>query len=186
MKAWTHFLRGFVLKIFYPLLMLTGAFVRSKRSVFQTYIIKLNNSLVMRDHYNVQRILLLLPHCIQNSKCDVRLTFDVFKCRRCGECKIKDLIELAEAYNISIAIATGGTIARKVVKEVKPDAIVAVACERDLSSGIVDTYPLPVIGILNERPFGPCIDTTVSLQKVEDALKWFINHKIQDRKQLKF
>uniref|UniRef100_A0A7C4EM20 DUF116 domain-containing protein n=1 Tax=Thermodesulfovibrio aggregans TaxID=86166 RepID=A0A7C4EM20_9BACT len=186
MKAWTHFLRGFVLKIFYPLLMLAGAFLKSRRSQFQAYIVKLNNCLVMRDTAEVNKILLLLPHCIQNSKCDVRLTFDVFKCRRCGNCKIKDLIELAEAYKISIAIATGGTIARKVVKEVKPDAIVAVACERDLSSGIVDTYPLPVIGILNERPFGPCIDTTVSLQKVEDALKWFINHKIRDRKQLKF
>ncbi|ACI21019.1 MULTISPECIES: DUF116 domain-containing protein [Thermodesulfovibrio] len=177
MKAWTHFLRGFILKILYPVLMLAGAFLKSKKPEFQAYIVKLNNLLVMRDNANVKKILLLLPHCIQNSKCDVRLTFDVFKCRRCGNCKIKNLIEIAETYNISIAIATGGTIARKVVKEVRPDAIIAVACERDLSSGIVDTYPIPVIGILNERPFGPCIDTTVSLQKIEDALKWFINHQ---------
>lgn len=177
MKAWTHFLRGFILKILYPVLMLAGAFFKSKKPEFQAYIVKLNNLLVTRDNTNVKKILLLLPHCIQNSKCDVRLTFDVFKCRRCGNCKIKDLIEIAETYNISIAIATGGTIARKVVKELRPDAIIAVACERDLSSGIVDTYPIPVIGILNERPFGPCIDTTVSLQKVEDAIKWFINHQ---------
>jgi len=177
MKAWTHFLRGFILKILYPVLMLAGAFLKSKKPAFQAYIVMLNNLLVMRNNVNIKKILLLLPHCIQNSKCDVRLTFDVFKCRRCGNCKIKDLIEIAETYNISIAIATGGTIARKVVKEVRPDAIIAVACERDLSSGIVDTYPIPVIGILNERPFGPCIDTTVNLQKVEDALKWFINHQ---------
>lgn len=177
MKVWTHFLRGFVLKILYPVLMLAGAFLKSKKAQFQAYIVKLNNLLVMRDSVNPEKILLLLPHCIQNSKCDVRLTFDVYKCRRCGSCKIKDLIELAEAYNVSIAIATGGTIARKVVKEIRPDAIVAVACERDLSSGIVDTYPIPVIGILNERPFGPCIDTTVNLNLVEDAIKWFINHR---------
>lgn len=177
MKVWTHFLRGFVLKILYPVLMLAGAFLKSKKAQFQAYLVKLNNLLVMRDSVNPEKILLLLPHCIQNSKCDVRLTFDVYKCRRCGRCKIKDLIELAEAYNVSIAIATGGTIARKVVKEIRPDAIVAVACERDLSSGIVDTYPIPVIGILNERPFGPCIDTTVNLNLVEDAIKWFINHR---------
>ncbi|MDW7998250.1 MAG: DUF116 domain-containing protein [Thermodesulfovibrio sp.] len=177
MKVWTHLLRGFILKILYPVLMLTGAFLKSKKPEFQAYIVKLNNLLVMRNNVNVRKILLLLPHCIQNSKCDVRLTFDVFKCRRCGDCKIKDLIEIAETYEIAIAIATGGTIARKVVKEIKPDAIIAVACERDLSSGIVDTYPIHVIGILNERPFGPCIDTTVSLQKVEEALKWFINHR---------
>lgn len=181
MKVWTYFIRGTVLKVLYPLLMLFGAFLKSKRTQFQAYIIKLNNLLVMRNSIKLKRILLLLPHCIQNSKCDVRLTFDVYKCRRCGSCKIKDLIEFTENYSISIAIATGGTIARKVVKELRPDAIVAVACERDLSSGIVDTFPIAVIGILNERPFGPCIDTTVSLQKVEDAIKWFINH--QDTKQ---
>ncbi len=180
MKAWTHFFRVVILKFAYPLLMFLGTFLKTKKTDFQAYIVTLNNLIVMRDNINVNKILVLLPHCIQNSKCDVRLTFDVFKCRRCGQCKIKDLIELAEKYGVSIAIATGGTIARKVVKEVKPDAIVAVACERDLSSGIVDTYPIPVLGILNERPFGPCIDTTVSLQKVEEALIWFINH--QDRK----
>ncbi|MGB9822906.1 DUF116 domain-containing protein [Thermodesulfovibrio sp.] len=177
MKPWIHFLRGFVLKVLYPVLMLVGAFLKSKKADFQAYIVRLNNLLVMRDSFYPKKILLLLPHCIQNSKCDVRLTFDVYKCRGCGKCKIKDLIELAETYHISIAIATGGTIARKVVKEVKPDAIVAVACERDLSSGIVDTYPIPVIGILNERPFGPCIDTTVCLKSVEDAIKWFINRQ---------
>jgi len=177
MKVWIHFLRAVVLKILYPVLMLAGAFMKSKRAEFQTYIVKLNNSLVMQDSVKAEKILLLLPHCIQNSKCDVRLTFDVFKCKRCGKCKIKDLIELAENLGVSIAIATGGTIARKVVKEVRPDAIVAVACERDLSSGIVDTYPIPVLGVLNERPYGPCIDTTVNLDKVQDALKWFINQK---------
>lgn len=177
MKTLTHFLRGFILKVVYPFLMFVGAFLKSKKSKFQAYIVKINNLLIMQDKINVKKILLLLPHCIQNSKCDIRLTFDVFKCRRCGNCKIKNLIEIAKANHISIAIATGGTIARKVVKEVRPDAIIAVACERDLSSGIVDTYPIPVIGILNRRPFGPCIDTTVSLQEVEDALKWFINHR---------
>jgi hypothetical protein len=177
MKALIHFLRAIVLKILYPVLMLAGAFIKSKKAAFQTYIVKLNNSLVMRDSVKAEKILLLLPHCIQNSQCDIRLTFDVFKCKRCGKCKIRDLIELAENSGVSIAIATGGTIARKVVKEVMPDAIVAVACERDLSSGIVDTYPLPVLGVLNERPYGPCIDTTVNLDKVQDALKWFINQK---------
>ncbi len=183
MKGWTHFLRGFVLKVLYPILMLIGAFFKSKKSDFQALIVKLNNSLVMRNPVYAKKILVLLPHCIQNSKCDVRLTFDVFKCKRCGKCKIKDLIELAEKYGVAISVATGGTIARKVVKEVRPDAIVAVACERDLSSGVVDTYPLPVIGITNERPNGPCIDTTVDLQKVEKAIEWLIKNKTQDKQQ---
>lgn len=181
MRVWTGFLRGFVLKVYYPFLMLVSAFLKSKKTYFQAHIIRINNSLVMQDNFHVNKILLLLPHCIQNSKCDVRLTFDVFKCKRCGMCKIKDLIEISEKNGISISIATGGTIARKVVREIKPDAIVAVACERDLSSGIVDTYPIPVIGILNERPYGPCIDTTVSLEKVEQAILWFMKNSHREQ-----
>ncbi|WP_242864780.1 DUF116 domain-containing protein [Youngiibacter fragilis] len=50
--------------------------------------------------------------------------------------------------------------------------IIAVACERDLSSGIQDTYPLPVYGILNKRPKGPCLDTLVPLKQVEKALEY--------------
>jgi hypothetical protein len=49
-----------------------------------------------------------------------------------------------------------------------------VACERDLSSGIQDSYPLPVFGVLNSRPQGPCYDTLVDLEKVEEALKTFL------------
>jgi len=49
-----------------------------------------------------------------------------------------------------------------------------VACERDLSSGIQDSYPLPIFGILNQRPHGPCYDTQVDLEKVEEALKTFL------------
>jgi uncharacterized protein len=45
-----------------------------------------------------------------------------------------------------------------------------VACERDLTAGIKDCYPLPVIGIFNERPHGPCFNTLVETAKVEQAL----------------
>ena len=50
-----------------------------------------------------------------------------------------------------------------------------MACERDLTSGIQDCYPLPVFGILNERPNGPCLDTFVPLDKVEEAIRLFLN-----------
>jgi hypothetical protein len=72
---------------------------------------------------------------------------------------------------VHIAVATGGTIARRIVIEVRPDLIIAVACERDLTSGIQDTTPLPVYGIFNQRPFGPCLNTRVALDRVESVLR---------------
>jgi hypothetical protein len=75
---------------------------------------------------------------------------------------------------LKIAVATGGTLARRIVLENRPDAIVAVACELDLTAGIQDTYPIPVIGILNERPNGPCINTKADLEKVRRAITDFV------------
>ena len=64
---------------------------------------------------------------------------------------------------------------KKIIKVLSAVAVISalvltVACERDLTSGIKDCYPLPVIGILNDRPFGPCFNTTVDVRKIDEAL----------------
>jgi hypothetical protein len=84
---------------------------------------------------------------------------------------------MARTYGVSMAVATGGTLARKIVVEKKPDLIIGVACERDLTSGIQDTYPIPVYGILNRRPNGPCFDTDVDLDRVEEGIRNFLRHE---------
>ncbi len=167
------FIRGFVLKVLYPFLMLLGAFFRGKKERFQRVVIDLNNRLVRGEGVRTRKILLILPHCLQTSECDIRLTHNIYNCARCGRCEIRDLIEIADENKLNLSVATGGTLARKIVAEVRPEAIVAVACERDLSSGIVDSYPLPALGIPNERPFGPCLDTRVDLEKVKEAIRFF-------------
>jgi len=74
-------------------------------------------------------------------------------------------------------VATGGTLARDFVKHYKPEAIIAIACERDLTSGIQDVTPLPVIGILNIRPNGPCNNTEVDFAEVELALEYLCKNR---------
>jgi hypothetical protein len=166
-------LRGVVLRVYYPFLMFLSAFLKNRKESFQRSVININNRLVMAEKPKTKKILLLLPHCIQVSECTIRLTHNIYNCERCGRCEIKDLIEIAEENSLELFVATGGTIARKVVKEVMPEAIVAVACERDLSSGLVDTYPFPILGIPNERPYGPCFNTRVDLDKVKEAIRFF-------------
>jgi len=147
----------------------------SKDKVWSSFI-KVNNELVASDgkQYEPKEILLLMPHCLQRSDCTVRLTYGVHNCKRCGKCPMTGLIELSRRYGVHLAIATGGTIARRIVVQKRPKIILAVACERDLSSGIQDTYPLPVYGILNYRPYGPCLNTQVALDQLEDTLNFFI------------
>lgn len=169
-----NLLRGLVLKVFYPFLMLLSAFMKGRKEQFQRLIIGLNNRLVRKGRYGTSKLLLLLPHCIQVSDCQIRLTHNIFNCKRCGRCEVKDLIGIAEEYRLTLFVATGGTLARKIVMEARPDAIIAVACERDLSSGVVDTFPMPVLGIANERPNGPCFNTRVDLAKVKEAIEFFV------------
>ena len=141
-----------------------------------------NNDLVMAEarHVPPERLLLLLPQCLQNHECGVRVTGNVgnvMNCKGCGKCKIKDLVALSKKYDVDVAVATGGTLARKIVADKRPDVIIAVACERDLTSGIQDIYPLPTYGILNRRPNGPCFDTDVDVEMVERGLVAFLGHE---------
>lgn len=168
-----NFLRAMVLKVLYPMLMLAGAFLKDKKERLQLLVIELNNRLVRAEGIKTKRILLLLPHCLQVNECDVRITNDIYNCKRCGRCNIKDLISVADENNLKLFVATGGNLARRIVKDVKPEAVVAVACERDLSSGIADSYPLPVLGIPNERPYGPCFNTKVDIENVKEAIEFF-------------
>jgi hypothetical protein len=153
--------------------MLIGSFMKNKKESFQQSIISLNNRLVRAERPKTKNILLLLPHCLQVDECNIRLTHNIHNCERCGRCEIKDLIGIAEDHDLNLFVATGGTIARRIVDDLRPEAIVAVACQRDLSSGLVDTYPLPILGISNERPFGPCLNTRVDLEQVKEAIKFF-------------
>jgi len=168
-----RWIRGLTVKILYPLLMLAGSFAKDKKEAYQRLIINLNNKLVKRERSKTKKILLLLPHCLQIDECTIRLTYNIHNCEGCGRCEIKDLIRIADENHLTLSVATGGSLARRIVNEVKPEAVVAVACENDLSSGIADIYPLPILGIPNERPFGPCINTSVDLAKVKEAIEFF-------------
>jgi hypothetical protein len=168
----TRFMRLVVIKFLLPAIELLGQFLGISRDTIRQSFVAMNNSLVTSQKLIIMpdRILILLPHCLQLCDCDIKVTGGIDRCIRCGRCDIKGLAELAEKYRIDISVATGGTLARKVIVEKRPKLVIAVACERDLTSGIKDCYPLPVIGILNDRPHGPCFNTLVEIAKIEQAL----------------
>lgn len=169
----TKFMRGVVIKFLLPLIELLGRlFGLSKDTIRQSFV-AMNNSLVASQRLKIKpdRILILLPHCLQLAACEIKVTGEIDKCLRCGRCDIMGLADLAQKYSVDISVATGGTLARKVIVEKRPKLVLAVACERDLTSGIKDCYPLPVIGVLNDRPFGPCFNTKVDVEKIDEALR---------------
>ncbi|NLV91283.1 MAG: DUF116 domain-containing protein [Firmicutes bacterium] len=149
-----------------------GRLLAVDRDSIRGSFVQLHNRLAERLPVQVSpdKILLLAPICMQWADCPRKVTVDVTNCVRCGKCRVGKLLDLKDRYGVHVAIATGGTLARKLLKDIRPRAVVAIACERDLVSGLQDTRPLLVIGVTNERPNGPCYNTTVNLELVEQAI----------------
>lgn len=164
-------------KIFYPFLYFTGKVIGIQKDRIRGIYAQINNYLISKQNIKVSadEILLLTPHCIQWAQCPHKITNNIKNCTQCGKCQVKDLIQLSEKYGTQLSIVTGGTLARRTVGKKKPKAIVAVACERDLSSGIQDVKVIPILGVVNERPEGPCYNTRVDMSKVEEAILYFLN-----------
>jgi hypothetical protein len=150
------------------------------RNILRTSFVKVNNALTKAQKGRIrgQRILVLLPHCLQIDICNRKLTTDLHKCMRCGKCPVGSLIVMGETMGLSVEVVNGGTLARKKVATLKPDGIVAVACELDLTLGIQDVYPIPVYGVINDRPHGPCFNTCVDMKLVEEGIAFFKKDQI--------
>lgn len=171
--------RHALIRILLPMMEIVGKYLGVDKSVVRRSFIKVNNEFVISNAANEapEKLLLLLPHCIQASNCPHRLIYTLDNCANCGKCQIGALRSLAARNGFKMAIASGGTIARRIVEEFRPAAIVAVACERDLTSGIQDCYPIPVFGVLNLRPHGPCRDTVAPEKELIHALAFFMDKK---------
>ena len=168
----------FVSFLFNSITIIASTIGISKNDIRKVFV-KLNNSYIYSNTYNFdpKDILILIPHCVQKHSCKLKVTNKIENCAKCGLCNVIDLVKLKEKTGINIVIATGGTLARKIIIENKPKAAIAVACERDLTSGIQDMSHIPVLGVFNKRPNGPCIDTFIDIHEVENAINFLTNKK---------
>lgn len=131
------------------------AFGISKDRMGNSFI-KVSNALTKagRTQDMPNRFIILLPRCL---KANIR----------------KEIMDLKEKYKCDIFTATGGDAAREIIRKVRPTAVIGVACERDLMSGIQDVAgKIPVIGIPNKRPEGPCKNTLIDINELEKTIRF--------------
>ena len=96
-------------------------------------------------------LLVLIPRCLSKQALD-------------------GVLEIAGRYEVPVFVATRGQLARRVIRERRPRAVVAVACERDMMTGLRDVAgKLPVLGLTMQLPNGPCRDAAIDLGQME---KW--------------
>jgi hypothetical protein len=99
-----------------------------------------------------ERVLVLLPRCLSR---EAR----------------KGVMDILSRFQVEVRTAGGGEAAREAVRELEPEVVIGIACERDLVTGIQDVAPqIPVLGIPNIRPQGPCLGTTIDFEELEHIL----------------
>jgi hypothetical protein len=149
------FSRRLVLHFMNPFLMRLARIFGFSRDRIGHSFIRLNNALARAVARETEKTIVLLPRCLRK---DVR----------------KEVLEIAERFGAPTYTVAGGEQARQAVSREKPEAVVAVACERDLASGIHDVSPsIVVVGIPNVRREGPCRNTEVDTEAFERALELF-------------
>ena len=120
--------------------------------------VKVYNALALRRARKVDtgELLLLIPRCLSRGTLD-------------------DVLSLAGRYGVPVFVATRGQLARRVIRERRPRAVVAVACERDMVTGLHDVAAkVPVLGLTMTLPAGPCKDAALDLPTLEKYLQAFV------------
>jgi uncharacterized protein len=101
-------------------------------------------------------LLILVPRCLSRESLD-------------------GVLEIAKRHGVSAFVATRGQLARRVIKERRPKAVVAVACERDMVSGLHDVAGrVPVLGLTMTLPNGPCKDASIDLARMEEFVAKYL------------
>jgi len=103
------------------------------------------------------RLLVLSPRCIDREHAE----------------QIK---ALSTEFDCDFYMAPTGAQARQKVAQTRPAAIIGIACERDLISGIRDVGEhFPVLGVTNKRPIGPCKGAFIDMNELREGLDVFQN-----------
>ena len=118
------------------------------------------NDLAVRRGRRVGRgeLLVLIPRCLSKATLD-------------------SVLEVAGRYDVPVFVATRGQLARRAIRERRPRAVVAVACERDMVTGLHDVAAkVPVLGLTMSLPAGPCKDAVIDVERFESFVQSFVGN----------
>jgi hypothetical protein len=129
-----------------------------RRDWVENASVKVYNTLALLRGRKVGKgeLLLLIPRCLSKDTLD-------------------GVLGIAGKYGVPVFVATRGQLARRVIRERRPRAVVAVACERDMVSGLHDVAgKIPVLGLTMTLPSGPCKDALLDMEQLEEWVRAYV------------
>lgn len=148
-----------LLAVALPVAERTGRWFRISRDRAGNAGLRVYNALAAaraRPGVRPDELLVLLPRCLDKES-------------------MQRAMDLSARYGVPLFVAARGRYAREMISRKRPRAVVAVACERDLVSGVRDVAGrLPVLGTTLSLPDGPCKNTGADIEALERQIRTFL------------
>ena len=143
-----------------------------EKELLQLYVETKNRSLIQSfasTSYN-ERII-MLPQCLRAKDCPAEIGKYGYECQQCGRCSVAKIMQLTKDLGYKGAfILPGGSLAQKIILELKPKASLGVACSKEL---VLGSYLCEKMGIVCqgvELLRDGCINTIVDMKILKEAL----------------
>lgn len=118
-----------------------------------------------------ERRILLLPQCLSNSKhCCAGNDEMGLLCRRCGNCSINSLEDIAAMFGVMSIVAEGFTAAVSLIKNGIVDAVIGVGCLESLEKAFPLLVAGAVPGVAVSLNGAGCKDTDVDEERVAEMI----------------
>ena len=143
-----------------------------EQELFQLYVETKNRSMIesFAATPNNERVV-LLPQCLRAKDCPAEIGEYGYECQQCGRCSVAKIMQLTKELGYKgTFIMPGGSLAKKVLVELKPKASLGVACYKELVMGSYLCEKVGVIGQGVELLKDGCINTIVNMKALKDAL----------------
>ena len=143
-----------------------------EKELFQLYVEAKNRSLIENfaaTPYNKR--VLILPQCLRAKDCPAKIGKYGYECQQCGRCSVAKIMQITKDLGYKgTFIMPGGSLAQKILLELKPKASLGVACTKELVLGSYLCEKMGVIGQGVELLRDGCINTIVDMKALKEAL----------------
>jgi len=111
--------------------------------------------------------LIFVPQCLRNiSRCKAKECGSYYICMECGGCKVGTLTAKAGALGYKgLYILKGGRTVEKLLKELKPKAILGIACYFEGVQGFKEGQKHGVIVQFSPLTTDGCVNTDLNLEE---------------------
>jgi uncharacterized protein len=117
----------------------------------------------------VEKKIVFIPQCLRKSDtCKARIEKNGYACERCSNaCKARKVKDAAESLGYRAYIVPGGSMIQKIIINEKPQAVMGVACKKELVMAF-DEIKIPVQGVELLRE--GCVNTDVDMDEFARVL----------------